>query len=202
VFPKFYFLSIIHLLMSPDTSHPTFITEVQLYIWKPNGSSNISFRKYSCGEHLSLYYTIYKLTSTRQHYKYLLQYICYMFRPVNRTSSGLQQNESQVLFRYGDPNIFAAVNVQKIQYWVKCETHNVWLKQVKTRADIWHFGQVLSPLEYSLEYGRYCTFIRCGGTCVVQPVMVVQFISNWRSVVATLYSLYFQFGKLCGSALC
>jgi len=55
-----------------------------------------------------------KLTSTRQHNKYFLDYIGYMFRLVNRSSSGLQQNKSQVLFRYWDPNIFTAVNVQKI----------------------------------------------------------------------------------------
>jgi len=46
-----------------------------------------------------------KLTSTRQHNKCLLEYIGYMFRPVNRSSSGLQQNKYQVLFRYWDPNI-------------------------------------------------------------------------------------------------
>ena len=105
-------------------------TEVQLRIRKSNGLSNISFRKYSFGEHLFLCYRIYKLTNTLQHNKYLLQYVGYMFRPVNRPSSGLQQNKSQVLFRYWDPNIFTAVNVHKIWYWIKCETYNVWLKQV------------------------------------------------------------------------
>jgi len=39
-----------------------------------------------------------KLTSIRQHNKYLLESIGYMFRPVNRSSSGLQQNKSLVLF--------------------------------------------------------------------------------------------------------
>jgi len=38
-----------------------------------------------------------KLTSTRQHKKYLLQYLGYMFRPVNGLSSGLQQNKFQVI---------------------------------------------------------------------------------------------------------
>ena len=46
-----------------------------------------------------------KLTGTRQHNKYLLEYIGYIFRPVDRSSSGLQQNKSQSLFRYLDPNI-------------------------------------------------------------------------------------------------
>jgi len=48
VFSNFTCLSIIHdvhLLVSPDTSRPTFIIEVQLHIRKSNGSSNISFRK-------------------------------------------------------------------------------------------------------------------------------------------------------------
>ena len=35
-----------------------------------------------------------KLTSTRQHNKYLLEHIGYMFRPVNRSSSGLDRNVS------------------------------------------------------------------------------------------------------------
>jgi len=146
-----------------------------------------------------------KVTSARQHNKYLLQYTGYMFRPVNRSSSGLQQNKSQVLFRYWDPNIFTIVNVHKNWHWIKCETYNVWLKQGKTWVGIWHYGPVLSPLGCSLDYGCYCTFTRCGGTCVVQSVMVVhvvQCISNWRSGVATLYSRYFQLGKLYGSALC
>jgi len=66
-----------------------------------------------------------KVISTHQHNKYLLEYIDYMFRPVNRSSSGLQQNMSQVLFRYWDPNIFTVLNVHKIWYWIKCETCTV-----------------------------------------------------------------------------
>ena len=66
-----------------------------------------------------------KVISTHQHNKYLLEYIDYMFRPVNRSSSGLQQNMSQVLFRYCDPNIFTVLNVHKIWYWIKCETCTV-----------------------------------------------------------------------------
>ena len=54
------------------------------------------------------------LTNTRQHNNFLLEYIGYMFRPVNRSSSGLQRNKSQMLFRYWDPNIFTVVNVHKI----------------------------------------------------------------------------------------
>ena len=56
----------------------------------------------------------HKLTKTCQHNKYLLEYIGNMFRPVNRSSSGLQQNEFQVLFRYWDSNIFTFVNVRII----------------------------------------------------------------------------------------
>jgi len=47
-----------------------------------------------------------KFPNTRQHNKYLLQQIGYMFRPVNRSSSGLQQNKSKVLLRNWNPNIF------------------------------------------------------------------------------------------------
>ena len=50
---------------------------------------------------------------TRQHNKYLLEYIGYMYRPVNRSSSGLHRNKSQVLFRYWDRNIITVVNIQK-----------------------------------------------------------------------------------------
>jgi len=35
-----------------------------------------------------------KFTNVRQHNKYLLEHIGYMFRPVNRSSSGLHQNKS------------------------------------------------------------------------------------------------------------
>ena len=54
-----------------------------------------------------------KLNSTCQHNKYLLEYIG-MFRPVNRSSSGLHWNTSHVLFRYRGPNIFTIVNIHKI----------------------------------------------------------------------------------------
>ena len=37
-----------------------------------------------------------KFTNIRQHNNYLLEHIGYMFRPVNRSSSGLQQNKSKV----------------------------------------------------------------------------------------------------------
>jgi len=38
-----------------------------------------------------------------------------MFRPVNRSSSGLQQNKSPVLFRYWDPNILQLFTT--VKYW-------------------------------------------------------------------------------------
>ena len=38
-----------------------------------------------------------KFTAIRQHNKYLLEYLGYTFRPVNRSSSGHQQIESKVL---------------------------------------------------------------------------------------------------------
>jgi len=54
------------------------------------------------------------LTNTHQHNEYLMEYIGYMFRPVNRSSSGLQQNKSEALFRYWDPNIiFMYVHICK-----------------------------------------------------------------------------------------
>jgi len=46
-----------------------------------------------------------KFTNIRQHNNYLLDHIGYMFRPVNRLSSGLQQNKSKVLLRNWDPKI-------------------------------------------------------------------------------------------------
>lgn len=48
----------IHVLVSPDTYHPPFVTEVQLPIQKSNQLSNISFRKYSSGGNLLLYNTV------------------------------------------------------------------------------------------------------------------------------------------------
>ena len=44
-----------------------------------------------------------KFTDIRQHNKYVLEYLGYMFRPVKRSSSGHQYSESEVLFRYWDP---------------------------------------------------------------------------------------------------
>ena len=49
-----------------------------------------------------------KITNIRQHNNYLLEYIGYMFRPVNRSSSGHRwYSELKVLFRYWDPNIYS-----------------------------------------------------------------------------------------------
>jgi len=52
-----------------------------------------------------LHYTIKSLVyvSTINIY---LAYRGYMFRPVNRSSSGHQSNKSKVLLRYWDPNIY------------------------------------------------------------------------------------------------
>jgi len=44
-------------------------------------------------------------TKIRQHNNYLLDHIGYMFRPVNRSSSDLQENKSKVLLKNWDPNI-------------------------------------------------------------------------------------------------
>jgi len=41
----------------------------------------------------------------RQHNNYLLDRTGYMFRPVNRSSSGLQQNKSKLLLENWNPNI-------------------------------------------------------------------------------------------------
>ena len=77
-----------------------------------------------------------KLISTRQLKKYLFKCVGYMFRSVNRSSSGLLRNKTQVFFRYWDPNIFTVVNVNKNWYWIKCTAYNVWIKQIKTRVAI------------------------------------------------------------------
>jgi len=45
-----------------------------------------------------------------QHNKHSLEHIGFMFRPVNRSSSGLQQNKSKVPLRNWDPNVFIIVN--------------------------------------------------------------------------------------------
>ena len=47
-----------------------------------------------------------------------LEYVGYMFRPVNRSSSGHQSNKSNVLLRYWDPNIYNYIQY-KIWYWLK-----------------------------------------------------------------------------------
>ena len=46
-----------------------------------------------------------KFTYISQHNNYLLDHIGYMFRPVDRSSSSLQQDKSKVLLKNWDPNI-------------------------------------------------------------------------------------------------
>ena len=47
----------------------------------------------------------------------------YMFRPVNMSSSGLQQNKSKVLLRKWDPYVFKVVNEYTIWCWIKYDTY-------------------------------------------------------------------------------
>jgi len=56
-----------------------------------------------------------------------LECIGYMFRPVNRSSSGHQSNKSKVLLRYWDPNIY---NYIQYKIWY-CLKYIVKLKQLK-----------------------------------------------------------------------
>ena len=49
----------------------------------------------TCPAHLILL-GFNKMTSTRQHNKYLLEYMDYMFRPINRSSSGLHRNKQHL----------------------------------------------------------------------------------------------------------
>jgi len=51
-----------------------------------------------------------------------------MFRPVNRSSSGLQQNKLKVMLRNCDPDIFIVINKYKIWYWIKYDTYIIYLK--------------------------------------------------------------------------
>ena len=44
-----------------------------------------------------------KFTNIRQHNSYLLKHIGYMFRPVNRSSSGLQQISHRCCLEIGTP---------------------------------------------------------------------------------------------------
>jgi len=46
-----------------------------------------------------------------------------MFRPVNRSSSDLQQNKSKVLLKIGIPMFFIVVNRYKTWYWIKYGTY-------------------------------------------------------------------------------
>jgi len=77
--------------------------------------SNIYVSKNASNLHS--FYTIKSLVyvSTTNIY---LEYIYYMFRPVNRSSSGHQPNKSKVLFKYWDPNIYNYIQC-KIWYWLK-----------------------------------------------------------------------------------
>ena len=62
-------------------------------VWGSGGSCNLVKEVYN------------KFTDICQHDKYLLGHRGYMFRPANRSSSGLQKNKSRVLLRNLDPNI-------------------------------------------------------------------------------------------------
>jgi len=62
----------------------------------------------------------------------------------------------------------------------------------------------MSTLNCLLDFGCYCTFARCGETCVVlslRIVRVAQYTSNWRTGLASSYTLYFHLGRF-GSTLC
>jgi len=119
-----------------------------------------------------------------------------MFRPVNRSSSSLQQNKSQVLFRYWDPNIFTAVNVHKNWYWIKCATQNVLLKQIKTRVDIWHCGSVFVTLRvltglWLLLYFQSVRWYLCG-TTVPHKYHRSMYVHNCKNIGIPISKLYLR----------
>ena len=59
-------------------------------------------------------YRVYnKFTNTRQQNKYLLEHIGYKFRPVNKSSSGLQEDKSKVLLKNWDTNILYSCKQMK-----------------------------------------------------------------------------------------
>ena len=64
-----------------------------------------------------------------------------MFRPVNRSSSGLQQNKSKVLLRNWGPNVFLVVNKYKIWYWIKCDTYIICFNYFKQIIYVSYFIQ-------------------------------------------------------------
>jgi len=63
-----------------------------------------------------------KFIDIRQHNKYLLEYLGYMFRPVNKSSSGHQYSESEVLFRHWDPNIYNIYNCKQYKIIYNCKS--------------------------------------------------------------------------------
>ena len=101
-----------------------------------------------------------------------LDYTGYMFRPVNRSSSGHQSNKSKVLLSYWDPpQLYTIQNLVLIKIY--CQ-----IKTVKTWAGIRHLGQfchrpkcltpthVLTVLiwQHILISTRFYIVYNCGGS--------------------------------------
>ena len=64
-----------------------------------------------------------ELTNIRQHINYLLDHTGYMFRPLDRSPSGLQQYKSKVLLRNWDPNVLYSCG--QIWYCINSDTNIV-----------------------------------------------------------------------------
>jgi hypothetical protein len=92
----------IHSLSHPLTSEVPCWSNVardDAIAYRPRGAHSQNFRE-SITKCSNEAYN--KITNIRQHNKYLFEYIGYMFRPINRSSSGHQKSEPKVLFRYWD----------------------------------------------------------------------------------------------------
>jgi hypothetical protein len=102
-----------------------------------------------------------------------LEYIGYMFRPANRSSSGHQSNKSKVLLRYWDPNIYNYIQY-KIWYWIK---YIVKLKPLKHESAL-DIRTVLSSFSYLMD---------CGWTHVAY-ILQNKCLLCWRIPVTILYT--------------
>ena len=77
----------------------------------------------------------------------------YVFRPVNSSSSGLQQNKSKVLLSNWDPNTYSCKQY-KIRYWINYDTYIILLKQLK-HEEVFKTWDIFTPsniIQYQILY--------------------------------------------------
>jgi len=111
-----------------------------------------------------------KFTNIRQHKNYLLDHIGYMFRPVNRSSSGLQQSKSKMLLKKLNSNIlYSCKQMQNLVLDKKWYIHYLFIPVIN-QLDAQNFCFTISLFHASTCFEHTC--LSSGGqNCIIQPLV-------------------------------